>query len=128
MEKPAKHSIAVLIRKGDLILSTRRSDTDDEFPGVWGLPAGSFRSGESLTDLITRIGTGKLGVELTAIRKRAEGIQDRPKYRLHMELWEVEMRGIPSHPAFQWTDMAILRPGRDCGSLCCELALRGETA
>lgn len=125
MQKPTKHSIAVLIRKDGLILSTRRPENDDELPGVWGLPAGSFQPGESLQDLIARIGDRKLGVQLTAVRKLGEGTQDRPAYRLWMELWEVDMEGVPSHPQSQWTGMEILKAGRDCGSLCCELALAG---
>jgi len=122
--KPIKRSVAVLIRKGDLILSVRRADNDDELPGVWGLPAGSFRESESLADLIARIGQQKLGVVLTPIRKIAEGTQDRPGYQLQMELWEVAMRGGPQHPAFQWAAIEVLEAGMNQGSLCCELAWR----
>ena len=128
MEKPIKQSVAVLIRNGDRILTTRRPDDDDELPGVWGLPAGTFQPAESLENLIARIGTRKLGVVLTPIRKLTEGSQDRPAYRLQMELWEVSMEGTPSHPAFQWAPVEILLPGRDCGSLCCELAFGVEKA
>jgi len=74
--------------------------------------------------LIARIGQQKLGVALTPIRKLAEGTQDRPAYFLQMELWEVAMEGVPTHPAHQWADLEILEPGRVRGSLCCELALR----
>jgi len=121
--KPAKRSVAVLIRSGDRILSTRRSDNDAELPGVWGLPAGSFQPAETLDALITRIGRQKLGVALTPVRKLAEGSQDRPSYQLQMELWEVTMAGTPSHPEFQWAPMEILKQGTTQGSLCCELAL-----
>jgi hypothetical protein len=123
VSKPFKRAITVLIRRGDLILSVRRHDNDDELPGVWGLPAGSFRSSESLDDLIARIGQQKLGVALTPIRKLADGTQDRPAYRLQMELWEVAMEGIPDHPEFKWCSLEVLRPGMAQGSLCCELAL-----
>ena len=121
--KPVKRSVAVLIRNGDRILAVRRPDDDDELPGVWGLPAGSYREAETLEDLIERIGREKLGVLLTPIRKIAEGEQDRPAYQLRMELWEVEMTGTLRHPSFQWASFKILRPGLDAGSLCCELAL-----
>jgi len=123
VSKPVKRSVAVLIRKGDLLLSVRRPDNDDELPGVWGLPAGSFRESETLNELILRIGRQKLGVDLTPIRKLAEGTQDRPGYLLEMELWEVEMTGNPDHPAFQWATAQTLKPGMVQGSLCCELAL-----
>jgi len=122
--KPVKRSIAVLIRNGDRILSTRRPDHDDELPGVWGLPAGTFRESETLYDLIARIGLDKLGVTLTPIRKICEGTQERDGYRLEMELWEAAMEGTPSHPAFQWAAFEILEPGVSQGSLCCELALK----
>jgi len=107
----------------DLILSVRRPDNDDELPGVWGLPAGSFRSAESLEDLITRIGRQKLGVALTPIRKLADGAQDRPEYRLQMELWAASMEGTPNHPEFAWSSIEVLREGMAQGSLCCELAV-----
>lgn len=123
MSKPTKRSIAVLIRNGDLILAIRRADNDDELPGVWGLPAGSFVGEESFEDLISRIGREKLDVALTPVEKVAEGTQDRPSYHLQMELWEVSMEGTPNHPEFKWSSVETLRPGREMGSLCCELAL-----
>src|SRR5215212_4625965 len=95
MSLPLKYSISVLIRNGDLILSTRRPDNDDELPGIWGLPAGSFREGETVEGLIRRIGTDKLGVTLVPVRKLADGGLRRERYRLEMELWEAEMTGIP---------------------------------
>jgi len=127
VSKPAKRSVAVLIRKGDLILTVRRADNDDELPGVWGLPAGSFSGSESLEELIARIGKRKLGVALMPIRKLAEGTQERPAYRLQMELWEVSMEGTPNHPAYQWARTEVLKPGMTQGSLCCELALASQT-
>ncbi|HET9130942.1 MAG TPA: hypothetical protein VFO86_08345 [Terriglobia bacterium] len=123
MSKPSKRSVAVFIRKGDLILTVRRADSDDELPGVWGVPAGSFVGTESLENLISRIGQQKLGVLLKPVRKLADGTQDRPSYRLQMELWEVSMEGTPNHPEFKWSSVEILKPGRERGSLCCELAL-----
>jgi hypothetical protein len=123
-----KHSIAVLIRNGDRILTTRRSDTDDELPGVWGLPAGTFRESETVDDLIRRIGQQKLGVRLTPLRKLCEGIQKRAAYTLEMELWEATMDGTPGHPAWKWADFDVLKPGRLAGSLCCDLGLRTVAA
>lgn len=120
---PAKHSVAVLVRNGDRILAIRRPDDDDELPGIWGLPAGSFRDSETLEDLIHRIGLDKLGVSLSPIRKLADGAQDRERYRLEMELWEVEMEGAPGKAQWQWTALETLQQGSDQGSLCCRLAL-----
>ena len=122
MSLPVKRSVAVLIRNGDRFLSSRRADDDDELPGVWGLPAGSYRGAETLQDLVSRIGREKLGVALIPVRKLAMGRQERQRYVLEMELWETEMVGTPRHPAWKWATAEILRPGESQGSLCCELA------
>jgi 8-oxo-dGTP diphosphatase len=124
MSKPVKHAVAVLIRKGNHILTLRRPDDDDELPGIWGLPAGSLQPSETLGDLVTRIGRDKLGVELSPVRKVAEGVQDRPGYRLEMDLWEAAMDGEPTVADWKWDSIEALRPGKDAGSLCCALALR----
>lgn len=120
---PSKHSIAVVIRNGRQVLAVRRPDDDDELPGVWGLPAGSYRNDETTQDLIRRIGRDKLGVELAAVRKLAYGTQDRQRYRLQMDLWEVEMKGNPTRSEWQWADLELFRSGMEQGSLCCSLAL-----
>jgi len=121
---PLKRSIALLIRNGDRILSVRRADDDDELPGVWGLPAGSFRESENLDDLVTRIGREKLGVVLQPIRILAHDQQQRAPYVLDMELWEAEIvSGSIAHPAWKWAAPAILLPGIGQGSLCCRLAV-----
>ena len=129
MSKPIKHSVAVLIRRGDRVLVLRRPDDDDELPGIWGLPAGSFRHSETLGDLIERIGRDKLGVSLRPLRRLCEGGQDRPTYRLEMELWEVALIGEPGGATsenWKWDSVDLLKPGRDSGSLCCALALKSE--
>jgi len=123
MSLPTKRSVAVLIRNGERILSTRRADDDDELPGVWGLPAGSYRDAESLQQLVARIGKDKLGVTLRPVRRITQGTQQRERYILDMELWEAEMSGAPRHPAWQWAAREILEPGKREGSLCCRLAL-----
>jgi 8-oxo-dGTP diphosphatase len=120
-----KHSVAVLVREGDRILAIRRPDEDDELPGIWGLPAGSFRNGETLDDLIHRIGRDKLGVQLTPARKLAAGSQQRARYRLEMELWEATIEGTPGGTHWQWTMLETLAAGSEQGSLCCRLALSG---
>jgi ADP-ribose pyrophosphatase YjhB (NUDIX family) len=124
---PIKHSVAVLIRRGDEILSTRRPNNDDELPGIWGLPAGTARGGETTAEVISRIGQDKLGVKLTPIRRLASGIQNRQNYCLEMELWEVSMEGQPRHPNWQWASLELLKPGKEAGSLCCELAINSKS-
>lgn len=126
MSLPLKHSIAIVVRQGGQILAIRRPDDDDELPGIWGLPAGTFRDSEILDDLIRRIGSDKLGVSLTPVRKLAEGAQDRERYRLQMELWEATMTGTPDISGriqWKWTAIEGLKQGSEQGSLCCRLAL-----
>jgi ADP-ribose pyrophosphatase YjhB (NUDIX family) len=122
---PAKHSVAVLIRKGTQILALRRPDDDDELPGIWGLPAGTLRASETVEDLIRRIGRDKLGAELRGIQRIIGGHQHRMRYRLEMELWEAEMANTPSRGQWKWAELSLLEEGRSKGSFCCELALRG---
>ena len=126
MSKLRKHSVAVVIPKGDSILAVRRPDDDDELPGVWGLPAGTCKSRETVEDVIVRIGREKLGVDLKPVRELASGSQDRSGYLLCMELWEVSMTGTPSHPNWRWVPVEFLRAGAAAGSFCCELALNRQ--
>src|SRR6266850_695094 len=121
---PIKRSVAVMIFKDDRVLSIRRSDEDDELPGIWGLPAGTFRDAETINDLIMRIGRDKLGVELDPVRKLASGRQFRSQYLLEMDLWEATMKGTPVHPEWGWATIESLQPSAAAGSLCCELAMQ----
>jgi 8-oxo-dGTP pyrophosphatase MutT (NUDIX family) len=122
-----KHSVAVMIVRDGQVLSTKRPLTDDELPGVWGLPAGSIRGSETVTDVIARIGSEKLGVTLKPIKQLAFGVQDRPEYRLEMELWEATMSGAPNHPDWKWASLDLLKPGVLAGSLCCQLAIQTKS-
>jgi hypothetical protein len=124
---PVKHSIAVMVFRGDQFLAIRRPDNDDELPGIWGLPAGTLQTTENVEDLINRIGRDKLGVRLTPVRRLASGTQNRSSYRLEMELWEAVMDGIPMYPDWQWASLDVLEPGMAAGSLCCELAIKNKS-
>jgi ADP-ribose pyrophosphatase YjhB (NUDIX family) len=122
-----KHSVAVAIFKDDKILATYRPEDDDELPGVWGLPAGTCRGTETPEDVIRRIGRDKLGVMLQPVRLLASGDQDRPDYKLEMELWEASMKGEPTHPKWMWSGLESLVFGAAKGSLCCALALKHKS-
>jgi 8-oxo-dGTP diphosphatase len=126
MALPIKHSVAVMIFNGGQVLAIRRPDDDDELPGIWGLPAGTCRGAETVDQVIRRIGREKLGVTLDPIRKITFGTQDRPAYRLEMELWEASMHGAPTYREWKWSRVDVLVPGAHRGSLCCELALRSN--
>lgn len=127
MTLPVKHSVAVVVLHGRQLLAIRRPDDDDELPGIWGLPAGTCRRYETVTDVIRRIGAEKLGVRMEPVRQLAFGVQDRPAYRLEMELWEASMAGTPTYPDWQWAPIELLEPGSTQGSLCCELALKSKS-
>ena len=126
MKTGVKRSVAVAIFNQGRILAIRRPETDDELPGIWGLPAGTTRGAENVEEVIKRIGRDKLGVHLNPVRKISSGAQDRPKYRLEMELWEASMEGTPTHPEWQWASIDVLKPGAAAGSLCCQLASRSK--
>ena len=115
-----------MILDGGQVLAIRRPDNDDELPGIWGLPAGTCRTGETIEDVIRRIGRDKLNVQLTPMSKIASGTQNRAAYRLEMELWEASMSGIPVYPEWRWASLDLLRPGAASGSLCCELAIQSK--
>jgi ADP-ribose pyrophosphatase YjhB (NUDIX family) len=121
--KPLKRSVAVLVRDGDNILVIRRADDDDDLPGIWGLPAATYGPGESLDDIVRRVGQEKLGVELETGAVLSSGVQERARYRIQMELVGARMNGIPDHPAWRWASATALEEGRSKGSLCCGLAL-----
>jgi 8-oxo-dGTP diphosphatase len=123
---PLKHSVAVIIFRGNEILAIRRPEDDDELPGIWGLPAGTLRGTETIEDVIQRIGRDKLGVTLTPLQRVASGVQDRPAYRLEMELWEASMEGVPRNPEWRWASLELLRRGMESGSLCCKLAIQNK--
>jgi ADP-ribose pyrophosphatase YjhB (NUDIX family) len=127
MPGPTKHSVAVMIFRGDQVLAIRRPDDDDELPGIWGLPAGTCRGTESVDEAIRRIGRDKLAVVLHPVRRLLTGTQDRPAYKLLMELWETTMDGTPAHPQWQWAGLDLLEPGAAKGSLCCALAIKTKS-
>ena len=116
-----------MIFNGDKVLSVRRSCEDDELPGVWGLPAGTFRGNETIDDLINRIGRDKLGADLTPVRKLISGRQMRAQYLLEMDLWEASMQGSPTHPEWRWATIDTFQTGAAAGSLCCTLAIQNKS-
>ena len=72
--KPAKNSVAVVVRDGGgRFLAVRRpDDPEDPLAGLWGLPAITLRDGEDERAAVVRAGREKLGVELAATGKLGE--------------------------------------------------------
>jgi 8-oxo-dGTP diphosphatase len=54
MEKFVKVAAHALIKRGNRYLVTKRSDTDDFMPGLWDLPGGTIRFGESIESALNR--------------------------------------------------------------------------
>ena len=142
--RPVKQSVAlVLANQGDLsqVLLVLRPDSDNEFPGMWGLPAGSLKPGETLEDVVRRIGSRKLGIDVNLGPQLGFGAQERPEYILEMTL----LRAIPERHSngisvdtptpkgvnagltlyadWRWGDPMELESSAQSGSLCSKLLL-----
>ena len=142
--KPVKRSVDLaMTNQGDLsqVLLVLRPDDDDEFPGMWGLPAASMKPREKLEDVVRRIGTQKLGVDLNLGPQLGFGTQERPEYVLEMTL----LRAIPErhtggisvdslapkdvnldvtlYADWRWGDPMELEAAASDGSLCIKLLL-----
>jgi ADP-ribose pyrophosphatase YjhB (NUDIX family) len=129
-----KQSVAVVIRRENdrRFLAVRRPDDDDDLPGIWGLPAASLRSGETLAEAAARVGREKLGVELRVGRTIGEPAADRAR---GLRLTDIEATIVVGEPdvtratsdatryvAQRWVDdVEILRDGATRGSLCCRI-------
>ena len=135
--KPAKHSVAVVVRDGGgRFLAVRRpDDPEDPLAGLWGLPAITLRDGEDERAAVVRAGRAKLGVQLAAGRKIGEQTADRGAYLLRLSDYEATIvGGTPSVPqpddsvtqyvACEFTgDPAILSEAAARGSLCARIFL-----
>ena len=99
---------------------------------MWGLPAGTQRSGESVEALVRRIGREKLGVDLEAGDRLAKGAADRAGYRLEMQLVEARLvsgeitvgqgpETVTQYADSAWKPPSALAEGAGRGSLCCAL-------
>ena len=143
---PVKHSVALAVRKGRAgtdVLLVRRPEGDDEFPGIWGLPAASCRDGESVMQAARRIGTQKLGTPVEIGKTLGTGSQERDAYLIEMTLVEAfpagpfsgqsslggadgEADGVTMYTAFRWGRAADLTVSAKGGSLCSQLLLTAD--
>ena len=138
-DKSIKRSISLAIFKKDApnkLLLVKRPEDDPELPGLWGLPAASFRPGESLSDVAERIGKDKLGAKLIPGKMLRRGTQERAEYILEMELYLAHMEGSPDLPKathrdaditlyddWRWATPKAIEPSAEKGSLCSQLLL-----
>lgn len=140
MVNAVAQAVAVVIRSPkdrSRFLVVRRPDTDEELPGIWGLPATSLRPGETEHDALRRLGRTKLGADLNPGPCLAQGEQARGDRTLQMRLYEVTIDrpqpSLPEPPAdasagtyytgWRWSEPSILEEGASRGSLCCRLFL-----
>jgi predicted TIM-barrel fold metal-dependent hydrolase len=135
--KPAKHSVAVVVRgDGGTFLAVRRPhDPADPLAGLWGLPAVTLRDGEDERAAVARAGRVKLGVELRAGEKIGEQTADRGSHLLRLADYEATVvSGTPSVPqpdgsmtqyveCVFTSDPRLLAAAADKGSLCARIFL-----
>jgi ADP-ribose pyrophosphatase YjhB (NUDIX family) len=132
--KPLKRSVALVIEGPSGLLLVRRPEDDESLPGEWGLPAATLRPDETEEDAVRRAGRDKLGVEVRLLRVLGEASGERPRYRILMRDWAVEiMAGQPEVPqagegtqyeSWRWGGSSDLVPAARHGSLCARVLLR----
>ena len=135
-----KRSVALAVVNGDdpsQILLVRRPEHDQEFPGMWGLPAASLGLEETPAQAAQRVGSQKLGTGVRLGSRVASGSQQRSQYTLEMSLYEAtinrspptlpteESRGprVTLYTGWRWGAPQDLTGSVLQGSLCCQLLL-----
>jgi uncharacterized protein len=135
--KPAKHSVAVVVRgaNGTFLVVRRPADPDDPLAGLWGLPAITLRDGEDERAAVVRAGRAKLGLDLAVGAKVGEATADRGSQELRLSDYEATVvAGTPAVPqpdtsmtqyvACMFTDdPGVLRDAAAKGSLCARIFL-----
>lgn len=120
------------------MLTVLRPDDDEDLPGIWGLPATSIKLDESDVTAANRLGSRKLGAELTIGALLAEGTHEKLTNRLAMRLYEASLGvaspvlpasknhddGTTYYTEWKWAPRDSLSEGARMGSLCCKLALQ----
>jgi len=140
--KPAKHSVAVVVRNadGEFLVVRRPADASDPLAGLWGLPAITLRDGEDERGAVVRAGRVKLGVDLAAGRKLGEVAADRGSYVLRLADYEATIvTGTPRVPqagasmtqyvaAMFTDDPTVLDEAAAKGSLCARIFLEANAS
>ena len=138
--KLIKQSVALAVGQRNApssVLLVRRPDDDEEFPGMWGLPAASCRPGEAIQEAAQRIGVQKLGGGVKLGPRLGLGRQDRAGYTLAMSLYAATLdracpnlapaqgrgREVTLYAAWRWGDPRELADSARQGSLCSRLLI-----
>ncbi|MSQ40699.1 MAG: NUDIX hydrolase [Dehalococcoidia bacterium] len=137
----ASTAVALLIHHprepGQILVVKRPEGSEEELPGIWGLPAATCRANERPKKAARRAARQKLGVSLRTLRPVAEGVHQRPQGPLAMTLFEAvpvedtptlpiashQVDGFTYYTEWRWAPLSILEEGAAQGSLCCALAL-----
>ncbi|MBI2165387.1 MAG: NUDIX domain-containing protein [Chloroflexi bacterium] len=136
MKRVRAVSLLLLAHEGSHLLLVKRPQTDQELPGVWGLPAATVGEDETEMAAASRVGLEKLGVPVSLEGVVARGQQDRGAHTLEMALFLGLLTVEPVLPgssgsqedktlyeAWRWDTGEALEEGLSKGSLCCRLAL-----
>lgn len=134
-----KHSVALVIwqQGGQRVLAVLRPNRpDDEFPGMWGLPAVTLRPDEDPPAAAVRCGREKLGMRVAPVAVLGETSGTRGAGRLVLTLVEgraltwppqlptpAEDATVTLYEGWAWKSPDDLRPTAAAGSLCCQLLL-----
>jgi len=139
--KPVKFSVAVVVKnpKNSLeVLAVKRDSLDEQFPGVWALPASVLKEGELPEEAVVRIGEEKLATSLKAVRTIGIRSADRGEYE--SILMNIEAELIGKEPSVKdahtqgskyvdqmWTsDYSILFEAARQGGLCDRIFLESK--
>lgn len=102
MDKPEKHSVAIIIwdKQRKKVLLVQRPLDDDSLPGHWGFPAASKKDLDDEWDSYAyKAAETKLGVKIKIKRLLGEDTVDRGSFILRLRDYEVEVvEGTPSVP------------------------------
>lgn len=137
MTMPVQKAVAMVLRREDgAFLSVQRPPSDQYLANVWGLPAGTIKTGETPENAVHRAAREKLGVHVRIRRCLGSEIVYRPTFELQMTEFEVEViTGTPQVPqkdesitqyvaARFTTDVSTLIEAAQRGSACCRVFLR----
>ena len=135
--KPVKHAVSFVIynKERTHVLSVLRPPDDEHLPGLWGLPAGMVKKGESFEEAVVRAGWEKLGVELKVVTFVGDGNLERENHVLYMKEFEVSMSkgepaapqpvsGVTQYQEWKWARPEELVETARKGSLCSRIYLK----
>ena len=143
-EHPIKQSVSLAVFAREIpggsdgpVILVRRPEQDEDFPGMWGLPAASCLLGETPEEAAERAGLQKLGAPIEALEPLVSGEQQRPGYTLKMTLYGARLAGpepslegqrndpsgLTFYTEWRWGWPGELRESAQLGSLCCRLLL-----